>query len=48
MFIQNLEFKGVILMGEIIIKGAMGIKVKVFFQGLHITHVIFALIIYNL
>jgi hypothetical protein len=30
MFIQNLEFKGVILMGEIMIKGAMGTKVKVF------------------
>jgi hypothetical protein len=32
---------------EIIIKGARGAKVKVFFQGLHMTCVIFALV-YNL
>jgi hypothetical protein len=34
-------------MGEITIKGARGAKVKVFFQGLHMTSVIIALI-YNL
>jgi phosphatidylglycerophosphate synthase len=34
-------------MGEITIKGARGAKVKVFFQGLHITCVIFVLV-YNL
>jgi len=33
--------------GEITVKGAKGTKVKVFFQGLHITHVILALV-YNL
>jgi hypothetical protein len=37
-------------MDEIIIKRAKGAKVKVFFQGLHMTHVIFLhwFIIYNL
>jgi hypothetical protein len=34
-------------MGDIIIKGAKGAKVKVFFQGLHMTHVILVLV-YNL
>jgi hypothetical protein len=33
--------------GEIMVKGAKGGKVKVFFQELDVTHVIFALI-YNL
>jgi hypothetical protein len=33
--------------GEITVKGAKGAKVKVLFQGLHMTHVILALI-YNL
>jgi hypothetical protein len=33
--------------GEVIIKGARGTKVKVFFQGLHLTHDIFSLV-YNL
>jgi len=33
-------------MGEIMIKGAKGAKVKVIFQGLHMTHVILALV-YN-
>jgi len=32
---------------EIIVNGARGAKVKVFFQGLHMTCVIFALV-YNL
>jgi hypothetical protein len=35
------------LMGEIMVKGATCAKVKVFFQGLHMTHVILALV-YNL
>jgi hypothetical protein len=34
-------------MGENTIKGAKGIKVKVVFQLLHMTHVIFVLV-YNL
>jgi hypothetical protein len=34
-------------MGEIMIKGAKGAKVKVLFQGLHMTRVIFMLV-YNL
>jgi hypothetical protein len=33
--------------GEVMVKGARGAKVKIFFQGLHMTHVIFALV-YNL
>jgi hypothetical protein len=33
--------------GEITVKGATGAKVKIFFQGLHMTCVIFALV-YNL
>jgi hypothetical protein len=33
-------------MGENMVKGAKGTKVKVFFQGLHMTHVIFVLV-YN-
>jgi hypothetical protein len=33
--------------GENIVKRAKGTKVKVFFQGLHITHVIFVFV-YNL
>jgi hypothetical protein len=33
--------------GEIMIKGAKGTKVKVVFQGLHMTRVIFGLV-YNL
>jgi hypothetical protein len=33
--------------GEIMVKKARGAKVKVLFQGLHITRVIFALV-YNL
>jgi hypothetical protein len=33
--------------GEIMVKGAKGGKVKVPFQGLHVTHVVFALV-YNL
>jgi len=32
--------------GEIIVKGARDAKVKIFFQGLHMTCVIFALV-YN-
>jgi hypothetical protein len=32
---------------ENMVKGARGTKVKVFFQGLHMTHVIFVLV-YNL
>jgi len=35
-----------VVMGENIVKGAKGAKVKVFFQGLHMTHVIFVLV-YN-
>jgi hypothetical protein len=34
-------------MGEITVKGAKGAKVKVLFQGLHMTHVIIVLV-YNL
>jgi hypothetical protein len=34
-------------MGEIMVKEAMGTKVKVIFQGLHMRHVIFVLV-YNL
>jgi hypothetical protein len=34
-------------LGEITVKGARGAKVKVLFQGLHMTHVILALV-YNL
>jgi hypothetical protein len=33
-------------LGENIVKGAKGTKIKVIFQGLHMTHVIFVLI-YN-
>jgi hypothetical protein len=33
--------------GANMVKGAKGAKVKFFFQGLHMTHVIFALV-YNL
>jgi hypothetical protein len=33
-------------MGEIMVKGAKGAKVKIFFPRLHMTHVIFALV-YN-
>jgi hypothetical protein len=32
-------------MGENMVKGAKGVKVKIFFQGLHITCVIFVLVI---
>jgi hypothetical protein len=35
------------LEGENTIKGARGTKVKVLFQGLHMTHVIYVLV-YNL
>jgi hypothetical protein len=35
-----------VLWGEIMVKKAKGAKVKVIFQGLHMTHVIFALV-YN-
>ncbi len=35
------------ILGEIMVKGARGAKVKVFFQGLHMTCVIFVLV-YNL
>jgi hypothetical protein len=35
------------LWGEIMVKKARGAKVKVIFQGLHMTHVIFVLV-YNL
>jgi hypothetical protein len=31
-------------LGEIMVKGAKGAKVKVLFQGLHMTHVILALV----
>jgi hypothetical protein len=34
-------------MGEIVVKGTKGTKVKIIFQGLHMTHVIFVLV-YNL
>jgi hypothetical protein len=34
-------------MGEIMVKGAKGAKAKILFQGLHMTHVIHALV-YNL
>jgi len=34
-------------LGEIVVKRARGAKVKVLFQGLHMTHVIFVLV-YNL
>jgi len=34
-------------MGENMIKGARGIKAKVLFQGLQMTHVVFVLV-YNL
>jgi hypothetical protein len=34
-------------MGEVIVKGDMGAMVKVLFQGLHITHIIFSFV-YNL
>jgi len=52
-FFQNLikdmwtwhDFKA--MWGEIMVKKARGAKVKVLFQGLHITRVIFALV-YNL
>jgi hypothetical protein len=40
-------FSVLVKMGEITIKGARGAKVKVLFQGLHMTCVIHALI-YNL
>jgi hypothetical protein len=33
--------------GEVMVKGARGARVKIIFQGLHMTHVIFALV-YNL
>jgi hypothetical protein len=33
-------------MGESMVKGTKGVKVKVLFQGLHMTHVIFVLV-YN-
>jgi len=32
-------------MGESMVKGAKGVKVKILFQGLHITCVIFVLVI---
>jgi hypothetical protein len=35
-----------LMWGEIMIKGAKGTKVKVLFQGLHMTRVIFVLV-YN-
>jgi hypothetical protein len=40
---QDLEM---MLLGEITVKGARGAKVKVFFQGLYMTCVIFVLV-YN-
>jgi uncharacterized membrane protein len=33
-------------MGENMVKGAKGAKVKVIFQGFHMTHVIFVLVYY--
>jgi hypothetical protein len=36
-----------VYLGTNMVKGAKGAKLKVFFQGLHMTHVIFALV-YNL
>jgi hypothetical protein len=46
---DNRSSKGVflcVLWGEIMVKKAKGAKVKVIFQGLHMIHVIFALV-YN-
>jgi hypothetical protein len=40
---QDLE---TMLLSEIMVKGARGAKVNVFFQGLHMTRVIFVLV-YN-
>jgi hypothetical protein len=40
---QDLEM---MLLGEITVKRTRGAKVKVLFQGLHMTHVIFVLV-YN-
>jgi hypothetical protein len=31
-------------MGENIVKGAGGVKIKIHFQGLHMTHVVFMLV----
>jgi len=44
---QNEFLNNCNLWGEITIKGARGAKVKIFFQGLHMICVIFALV-YNL
>jgi len=44
---HNLGSFGTLLdeqVGEIMVKRAKGAKVKVLFQGLHMTHVIFALV----
>jgi hypothetical protein len=41
---QQKLWKEIGYLGEITVKGARGTKVKVFFQGLHMTCVIFALV----
>jgi hypothetical protein len=44
---QKKLWKEIVYLGEITVKGIRGTKVKVLFQGVHMTGVIFALV-YNL